>query len=127
MAQRRWLLPTIVAVVAVVLAVIYYHFDPSQGGGWFPQCGMYRLTGLRCPGCGLQRAAHALLHGDVVGALRYNAMLPVIGVGLALYAVIIWRDKRDSLSWRVANHPATSIVALVLMLGWMIVRNILGC
>ena len=57
-------------------------FDPRTAG-FFPPCVFHRLTGLHCPGCGATRAMHALVHGDVPGALHDNMMLvlmlPVIG------------------------------------------------
>ncbi|MBR5918892.1 MAG: DUF2752 domain-containing protein, partial [Prevotella sp.] len=40
-----------------------------------PKCPVKLLTGLDCPGCGGQRAAHAMLQGDVAGAIRYNWFL----------------------------------------------------
>ncbi len=33
------------------------------------------LTGMKCPGCGSQRAIHALLHTDIKTAFSYNALL----------------------------------------------------
>ena len=98
MAQRRWLLPTIVAVVAVVLAVIYYHFDPSQGGGWFPQCGMYRLTGLRCPSCGITHMFIDLLHGDLKSAFKDNQFLFLTWPFAAceiIYLIYLMESRKD--------------------------------
>lgn len=40
-----------------------------------PRCWFNALTGLQCPGCGSQRAIHALLHGRVAEAWHYNAAL----------------------------------------------------
>jgi hypothetical protein len=50
-------------------------FNPVTAG-FFPQCPLYQMTGLACPGCGLTRGFHALFHGDVLTALDYNALLP---------------------------------------------------
>jgi Protein of unknown function (DUF2752) len=72
----------LVAATAYVAAV-----DPSDRGV-FPPCPFRALTGWWCPGCGLTRATHHLLHGDVLGALRYNALMPLI---LALIAAL-WID-----------------------------------
>ena len=55
--------------------------NPSDGGVFLP-CPFRSLTGLWCPGCGLTRATHHLLRGDLVQALRFNlfvvAILPLI-------------------------------------------------
>lgn len=56
-------------------ALIVAWFNPVTAG-FFPQCPLYQMTGLACPGCGLTRGFHALFHGDVLTALDYNAMLP---------------------------------------------------
>ncbi|HYP50263.1 MAG TPA: DUF2752 domain-containing protein [Pyrinomonadaceae bacterium] len=50
-------------------------FNPVTAG-FFPQCPLYQMTGLACPGCGLTRGFHALFHGDILTALDYNVMLP---------------------------------------------------
>ena len=60
-------------LVAAGLAVFFW-FDPARNA-FFPACLFHRLTGLNCPGCGGQRALHELLHGNVLLALRHNALL----------------------------------------------------
>ncbi len=74
-AERGFALATVAGMSGIALAVGY--FNPSTAG-FFPVCPLYALTGLACPGCGMTRGLHALLHGDVLGALDYNLLLPGI-------------------------------------------------
>lgn len=57
-------------------ALAVYSFNPTTVG-FFPACPLHALTGFNCPGCGLTRGFHALLNGDILGALHFNALLPV--------------------------------------------------
>lgn len=61
-----------VAVVATILAVC----DPETWR-YYPRCLSYRLFGLQCASCGILRATHALLHGDVAEAFRFNPVFTV--------------------------------------------------
>lgn len=66
-----------IAIVAAAGAAgmwLLYRFPPA-GNRFYPQCAFHTLTGLDCPGCGTTRALHALLHGDVGAAFRFNPML----------------------------------------------------
>ena len=49
---------------------------------WLPGCLITQLTGHDCLGCGINRAAIALLSGDIKSALIYNPLifiyLPII-------------------------------------------------
>src|SRR5215210_3451962 len=60
---------------AAVASVVAW-FNPVTAG-FFPQCPLYQMTGLACPGCGLTRGFHALFHGDVLTALDYNVLVPI--------------------------------------------------
>ena len=51
--------------------------DPSAPGTHLPACPLYQLTGLWCPGCGVTRATHAALRGDLPGAFGFNALFPL--------------------------------------------------
>ena len=67
--------------IAAVGALIFFLFDPMQVA-IFPPCVFHQVTGLDCPGCGAQRALHQFLHGNIIAALRLNAMfvlsLPIL-------------------------------------------------
>lgn len=106
----------IISVLAGVLAagvVILYRFDPATVHG-YPPCVFHALTGLQCPGCGTTRALHHLLHGDIAGAFRLNAMLFVLVPFGAMAAT----------SRRFATHPLTGWGAVVVTVMWWIGRNL---
>lgn len=101
-----------VAVAGAAIAWIVYAFDPSASH-FFPRCMFHQLTGLQCPGCGGTRALHALLHGDLRTALRYNALF-VAGTPLFTLGAATGQHRRAWFGW-------TCVVALI---AWGVLRNI---
>lgn len=59
--------------VAALLAL-----NPTDNGPTI--CPIALLTGVACPGCGMTRAASALLRGNVPLALEYHPLIPLIAV-----------------------------------------------
>jgi len=59
--------------VAALLAL-----QPSDNGPTI--CPIALLTGVPCPGCGMTRAASALLRGDLSLALDYHPLIPLFAV-----------------------------------------------
>ena len=115
-----------VFVGVAALAVIYATYDPSAE--IFPKCPVKALTGYSCPGCGSQRALHALLTGRPMDALGYNAMLPVGIVALAVFGVAESRAGRrrwPRFSSALRSRAAALSVAGVIV-GWWGVRNVLS-
>lgn len=104
------------------LAVGY--FNPVTAG-FFPQCPFHAMTGLNCPGCGLTRGFHALFHGDVLGALHYNAMLPIYAfvISYALVSMILIAGRGRGLSWK-AFPPSAMYAFLVITLIFSVGRNL---
>jgi hypothetical protein len=87
--HRRSLgLPIAVGCCAIGAAVYVAAIDPSSTGA-YPVCAFRSVTGWWCPGCGLTRAMHHLLHGNVGRALGYNALVVPVAVLLVL-AWIAW-------------------------------------
>ena len=83
-------------------------------------------TGYRCPGCGLQRAAHALLHGHLTEAFSYNRALLFTIPLLLLYGYAELFPQRAPRLRRTLQHPLTLGLLVIAVIGWWIARNLLG-
>ena len=101
------------ATAAAGAAALLLFFDPSQTR-WMPRCVFHTLTGWYCPGCGATRALHALLHGNIAAAFRWNILLIPL---LILLALLLWRPQLGMR--RMVTYP----VLAVLVLFW-ILRNL---
>lgn len=118
-----------IAVPLILSAVltVYTRLDPEEYN-FFPKCLFHSLTGLKCPGCGSQRAIHQLLNGNLVSALHYNALaviaIPYLSVGLVLLSCRrpgpFISSVRDLL-----YHGKTVYIVLFLIIVFWILRNII--
>lgn len=68
-------------------------------------CVFHEVTGLYCPGCGMTRAALALLELDFKQAFRYNLLVFLL---VPLYALYVLAHKKQ---WR---RTSISIMAVML-------------
>ena len=121
--MRRSLILVVVLAVLFVLCFVYYALDPSTSGV-FPQCRFLSLTGYKCPGCGSQRAVHALLHGDVVAAFKYNALLPIAVPWIALCVFVESRRTRNPRLYARLNPELLILLLMALVIMWWVLRNI---
>lgn len=123
--MRRALIVLVTLFIAIMAGVVYFAYDPSQSQ-FFPRCVFLSLTGWQCPGCGSQRAIHALLHGDLASAWHYNAALlvalPVLGVYL------VGEIKRTTWPnyYRAISHPIVIYIILGALIAWWIGRNLVN-
>lgn len=122
MSPRGWLLLGLLAAAAVGAAVLW-HFDPHQAGNPLPPCPSLWLTGLFCPGCGTTRALHALLHGDLPGALAMN---PLMVVSLPPVAVLLAHELQllPKAMAPLARHLGNARVWAVVLIGYGVLRNL---
>jgi hypothetical protein len=87
--SRRLVAPLAVGALTLCATAYVGLVDPNEPGH-YPLCPTKALTGLDCPGCGGLRATHALVTGDVVGALDHNAFVVLVLIPLAVVAWIAW-------------------------------------
>jgi hypothetical protein len=100
--------------------------DPSESGV-FPLCPFRALTGWWCPGCGLTRATHHLLRGDLVQALRYHLFVVVVLAALAA-SWAAWLSAATGRPFGRVLVPPTwaAVPAVVVLVTFAIIRNLPG-
>lgn len=121
--RRRIIWTTALVAGTVALLVFYATVDPSTSR-YLPQCLFHALTGLECPGCGSQRALHALLTGDLRGAWHYNALVVAGIIPVAVYLYADMTRLRNPRLYAILNSMPAIIIAGVVIVAWGIGRNI---
>lgn len=76
--MRKYIGYIIIIAIPLIIAFVYYNYYAKTGNIWSKQCSFHEFTGFQCPGCGGQRSFYHLLHGNILQALRYNALLIII-------------------------------------------------
>lgn len=113
-----------IAIAALFVLYLYGKVDPEEAV--FPKCPFLWATGLKCPGCGSQRALHQLLNLKIGAAFRYNACLVIlIPVLLFLFFSPLLRDRFPKLE-KATHSPVLAWVLLIFILLWWILRNVFG-
>lgn len=80
-----------------------------------PFCLFHHLTGIPCPLCGTTRACVALLHGDVVCALKFN---PLAVMAVLTGPFVLWIMTRIR-SWTFVMVIAAKLFLwLAVLLNW---------
>lgn len=104
--------------------LLYWYLNPEDSA-LFPKCPFYLLTGLECPSCGIQRALHSLLNGDIMKAIEYNQFLLI---ALPFLGGVIYTKWFETNSSRILGkyilHRYTIYVYVCVYVSWWIIRNI---
>jgi len=117
--RNLWFLGT---ALAIVVAGAIYAFGPGE----VSTCLVRSATGVSCPGCGMTRAASALLRGDLRTSWTFHPLAPLVAVeGLIVWAwwglVAFVRQRRVNeaiVLWLlVANTALLALVWVVRLFG----------
>lgn len=117
-----------VALIGIAMGgIILYNLNPNLY--WFmPKCPFKIITGLSCPGCGIQRAIYSLLHGNIVDAIQYNYYLLYAGPYAMLF-VVKWLlpngNARNKLKNVIENKYVVNFYVVTFLL-WLVTRNLLN-
>jgi hypothetical protein len=75
------------AVMAFFITAFYFFWNPAENP-LLPSCPFKNLTNFYCPGCGGQRAFHAILHGKFIEAFHDNFLIFII-IPIVFYKIIL--------------------------------------
>lgn len=87
---------------------------------------LHALTGLRCPGCGTQRALHAALNGDFGRAWSLNPFLWMALPLICAYIAVEAMPRRWPRLRRVLLDTRTIAAIGIAVTAWWIGRNLAG-
>ncbi|MBX3290396.1 MAG: DUF2752 domain-containing protein [Acidobacteria bacterium] len=105
-------------------AWLVWFVDPVRAS-FLPVCPLYKMTGYACPGCGLTRGFHALFHGDIVGAMDFNLLIPLFVVifgYLYISMFLVMVRGRAFPKWTLSLGAVWGLLGVLLVFG--ILRNI---
>ena len=112
-----------VSIIAVIGLFLVKNFNPEEESFFIP-CMFNKVTGLKCPGCGMTRAMHYLVNGNIKKAIWYNLMIipgsfVLVYSGYRYFRYIV-KDEE------IVNKPLEIIlnIFLVVLILFMIARNI---
>ena len=122
---RKIIISMMGTLLVIAFLFTYLFFDPVNYN-FFPKCQFFLLTGYKCPGCGSQRAIHALLNGHLCEAIKLNAVF-VTSIPIVCTYLFgeIFKNKYP-VFWRKINSKKVIFTLLFMFVAWWILRNIFG-
>jgi hypothetical protein len=115
----------LIGLAVIVILVLLYWINPTESA-FAPKCIFHSLTGLSCPGCGMQRFLHAFLHGRFAEAISYNYLLIIFIPYIILYGfgeLVLTGETQKR--WKyILEGRAVTLTMVILAPAWFIVRNI---
>ena len=108
----------------VIISFIYYFLNKYFNIG-IP-CLFYKITGLKCPGCGITRLIFSLIKLDFRQAFFYNPLvfilLPFIGFYIIYQEYLYITKKEDKIIKKIPSY--IYYVLIIILIIYAIFRNI---
>jgi len=119
--NQRVLRISIFIIAAGAILLLYFFVEPKNGN--LPKCLFHELTGLYCPGCGVQRSFHALLNGHILTAIDYN-LLFILFLPLIIYFILAFALGKKHPSSSFIYKPVFSFTVVIVVVSFWVLRNI---
>ena len=119
--NSRVLRISIFIIAAGAILLLYFFVEPKKG--ILPKCFFHELTGLYCPGCGVQRSFHALLNGHILTAIDYN-LLFILFLPLFIYFILAFALGKKHPSSSFIYKSAFSFTVVIVVVSFWVLRNI---
>ena len=124
--MKRSYLQILIVGIAVILFSLLYFYYPATHAAFYPKCIFLQITGWYCPGCGSQRAASSILHGNLGAAFQYNILF-VLALPFVLFSAFAftWNAfSKKKIRQQLFYSPLFVKTILIVVLLFGILRNI---
>jgi hypothetical protein len=119
--RNRYIRFSIFIIAAGAILLLYFFVEPKNG--ILPKCFFHELTGLYCPGCGVQRSFHALLNGHFLTAIDHN-LLFILFLPLIIYFTLAFVLGKKHPSSSFIYKSAFSFTVVIVVVSFWVLRNI---
>ena len=119
--RNRYIKFSIFIIAAGAILLLYFFVEPKNGN--LPKCFFHELTGLYCPGCGVQRSFHALLNGHIITAIDYN-LLFILFLPLIIYFILAFALGKKHPYSSFIYKSAFSFTVVIVVVSFWVLRNI---
>lgn len=119
--RAGWLAGGVLLAAAGVLLLKFN--DPNAADSPFAPCIFHALTGWWCAGCGITRALHALVHGDIATAFGMNPLAMLL-LPFAVLAFAWGGGLRPAWAAPLISMLSKPLLWVVLIPAYWIARNL---
>lgn len=106
------------------MLALYIFWNPSETN-MFPKCPVYAASGIYCPGCGSQRAAHKILNGNIIEGVRHNYMIVLLAMVLVYQGFIyVVNDVLGKNMTNLLHKSKVTFSILIIVILFWVLRNI---
>lgn len=122
--RHRSLLYSLICILGLIILAVLYRYNPSDYV-WMPKCPTKLLFNIDCPGCGFQRAIHAILHGEIKKAFALNPFL-FLAAPYAILAIACEFITNLKIKKRLSDIAESKYMRygyVILFFIWFVIRN----
>lgn len=126
MSLKRVFIGFSILLMTGIVGLIYKLYNPMLYN-FFPACPIKHVTGLDCPTCGTQRAAHLFLNGEFKAAFNQNPLIFIFTpyILLWVYLRLIKNPSKTELNiYNKLYGKNALIIVVIIILIFTIWRNI---
>ena len=114
-----------ICIAFVGILIVLKYINPEKSS-IYPPCLIYKLTGIKCAGCGMTRAIHYLLNFEIEKSFKLNPLLFVFLVyivyGAIKYIVLKFGYKKMV---SINDYIIELYILLIITVIFMIIRNVI--